>query len=257
MRSAWRAAVRANEAIAEFRATIPPLLAATSEIADEDGATVVARESRVRLVVESYLTFLARNPTLAGGDIGEETFRLADLVRGHAVERALGASSARAAAKNPALAELVRKEQDLKKQLEAAVGLLNNLLAMAAGRTRRDGGQGDRRRRLPTLKTAQAATRKDIAKRFPDYAGLIEPPPVSSAEIRAFLRDDEALLSFYFGAAEQFRLGACPRTGRSASPASRCRRATLEASVSKLRDALEPQAAMISDIPPFDLALAL
>jgi hypothetical protein len=83
---------------------------------DEDGATAVARENRVRMVVEFYLAVLARQPTLAGADVGEETFGLADVVGGHAVERALAASSLRAAAKDPVLADLVRKSQDLKKR---------------------------------------------------------------------------------------------------------------------------------------------
>jgi len=51
-------------------------------------------------------------------------------IRGHSVQQALAASSARAAAKDPALAELVRKEQDLTKQVNAALGTLNNVLAI-------------------------------------------------------------------------------------------------------------------------------
>ena len=43
---------------------------------------------------------------------------------------------------------------------------------------------------------------------------------------------------------------------RSRSPRSRLRSGDIESKVRKLREALEPQAAMISDIPPFDLKLA-
>ena len=96
----------------------------------------MARETRVRLIVESYLALLARAPALAGADIGEETFGLADVVRGHAVERALAASSLRAAAKDPQLADLVRKGQDLKKEISAEIGTLNNLLALPPRRAR-------------------------------------------------------------------------------------------------------------------------
>ena len=131
------------EAIVEFRATIPVLLDAARAGDDEDGATAVARENRVRGDCRelSRISSPATRPTPAP-DIGEETFRLADVVRGQAVERALSASSARAAAKNPALAELVRKEQDLGKQIAAVVGNLNNMLGMRAGGARRRGGQG-------------------------------------------------------------------------------------------------------------------
>ena len=47
------------------------------------------------------------------------------------MQQALTDSSARAASiKDPALAELVRNEQDLGKQVGAQLGLLNNILAM-------------------------------------------------------------------------------------------------------------------------------
>ena len=87
------------EAADEFRATVPLLIELAREGDDEDGATAVAREGRVRVIVEGYLAFLSRNPSHATSDIGEETFKLADIVRGQAVERALSASSARASAK--------------------------------------------------------------------------------------------------------------------------------------------------------------
>jgi len=110
---------RESEAVAEFRAAMPILLAVSHDYDDEDGAVAVGRANRIRLVVEAHIAFLSRNPALAAGDAGEETFGLADILRGQAVQRALAASSARAAAKDPALAELVRKEQDLRKQSAA------------------------------------------------------------------------------------------------------------------------------------------
>jgi hypothetical protein len=66
----------------------------------------------------------------AGFDAAAESFRLIDTIRGRSVQRALTASSARSTAQNPALAELVRKSQDLEKQIGAQLGLLNNVLAL-------------------------------------------------------------------------------------------------------------------------------
>jgi CHAT domain-containing protein/tetratricopeptide (TPR) repeat protein len=242
------------EAMKEFRATIPVLLDAARDGDDEDGATAVAREARVRVIVEGYLGFLARNPTLAGTDIGEETFRLADVVRGQAVERALSASSARAAAKDKALADLVRKEQDLGKEIAAVIGNLNNMLGMTV-QERDEAAVKAAQALLAKLKAERAAANKTIEKRFPDYAELVDPPPITSAEIRQLLRADEAFLSFYFGRFNSF-VWAVPKQGpirfaRIALPARQ-----LQAKISKLRDALEPQAATIGDIPPFDLAAA-
>ena len=50
-------------------------------------------------------------------------------IRGRSVQNALSAAAVRAAARTPALAEVVRKEQDLHKQALAQAGALNNLLA--------------------------------------------------------------------------------------------------------------------------------
>ena len=197
---------------------------------------------------------MARQPALAGADIGEETFGLADVVRGHAVERALAASSLRAAAKDPVLADLVRKSQDLKKQISAEIGTLNNLLALSSGE-RDQAAVKNSQELISKLQATDAAARKEILRRFPDYANLIDPPPVTSSELRAALRDDEVLLSFYFGRSNGFvwtlrkqgpiRFARLDMTARQ-----------LDTKVSKLRDALEPQATTIAEIPPFDIASA-
>ena len=69
-------------------------------------------------------------------DVAVETFALADSVRGHSVQQAFTASSARMIAKDPALAELVRSEQDLGKQVGAQLGALNNIVGVAVERAR-------------------------------------------------------------------------------------------------------------------------
>ena len=58
-----------------------------------------------------------------------ETFALADDIRSRSVQKALSASSARSVAHDPSLAELVRKEQDLGRQINAQLGALNNALS--------------------------------------------------------------------------------------------------------------------------------
>jgi CHAT domain-containing protein len=245
---------RAGDAVAEFRAAIPTLLAGSRQNLDEDGATAVAREARVRFVVESYLALLARAPALAGADVGEQTFGLADVVRGHAVERALAASSLRAAAKDPQLSELVRKGQDLKKQISAEIGTLNNLLALPSAE-RDQAALKSSQEQITRLQATEAAARKDILRRFPDYANLIDPPPVTSSELRAALREDEVLLSFYFGRQNGF-VWALRQQGPIRFARLDMTARQLDTKVSKLRDALEPQATTIAEIPPFDVASA-
>lgn len=244
---------RNADAIREFKAAIPVMMAGANDNADDENTTVVAaRSQRLQTIVESYLILLARAEGTSK-DVGEETFSLADAIRGHSVQQALAASSARAAAKDPALAELVRKEQDLSKQVNAQLGTLNNVLALPAAE-RDDKGVSQIQASIAALRAQRNKARQEIKQKFPIYADLVSPKPPSVAEIRATLADDEAMLSFYFGQNGSF-VWAVPKSGPVAFAAVNAKIGDIETKIRKLREALEPQAAMISDIPPFDLKL--
>lgn len=245
---------RDADAIREFKAAIPVLMAASRENADDDDTTAVAaRSQRLQGIVESYFTMLARgkNPE---GEVGVETFSLADAVRGRSVQQALAASSARAAAKDPALAELVRREQDLSKQVNAQLGMLNNVLALPSSERDEKGVQAINAS-INSLRTDRNKARAEIGQKFPAYADLVSPRPPSVEQIKATLAEGEALLSFYFGQGGSF-VWAVPKNGPVAFAAINATSGQIESRVRKLREALEPQAAMISDIPPFDVASA-
>jgi CHAT domain-containing protein/tetratricopeptide (TPR) repeat protein len=244
---------RDAEAIREFKAAIPVMMASASENADDENTTVVAaRTQRLQTIVESYLALLARAEG-TGSSVGEETFGLADAIRGHSVQQALAASSARAAAKDPALAELVRKEQDLTKQVNAQLGTLNNVLAIPSSERDEKGAQ-QIQASIAALRAERDKARQEIKQKFPSYADLVSPKPPSVAEIRATLAEGEAMLSFYFGHNGSF-VWAVPKSGPVAFAAVKAGIGDIESKIRKLREALEPQAAMISDIPPFDLKL--
>ena len=244
---------RDAEAIREFKAAIPIMMASANENADDENTTVVAaRSQRLQTIVESYLALLARAEG-TGSSVGEETFGLADAVRGRSVQQALAASSARAAAKDPALAELVRMAQDLTKQVNAQLGTLNNVLALPAAE-RDEKAVAQIQASIAALRGQSDKARQEIKQKFPIYADLVSPKPPSVAEIRATLADDEAMLSFYFGQNGSF-VWAVPKSGAVAFAAVNAKIGDIETKIRKLREALEPQAAMISDIPPFDLKL--
>jgi CHAT domain-containing protein len=245
---------RDQDAIREFRTAIPILMASSRESTDEDDTTsVAARSQRLQGIVEAYLVMLARDKNPAG-DIGVETFSLADAIRGRSVQQALAASSARATAKDPALAELVRKEQDLGKQVNAQLGTLTNVLSLPSSERDEKGVQAINAS-INSLRAARVKARQEISQRFPAYADLVSPKPPSVEQIRATLSDGEAMLSFYFGQNSSF-VWAVPKNGAVAFAAIKASSGDIESKVRKLREALEPQAAMISDIPPFDLKLA-
>ena len=244
---------RDADAIKEFKTAIPVLLAARRESADSDDDTVnAARSQRLQDIVESYIGVLAR---VDGGQLSQvaiETFALADAIRGQSVQKALSESSARFLAKDAALAELVRSEQDLGKQINASLGELNNALA---GDTRDDAVIRATKAAIDKLRTDRTRVRDEINRRFPSYAELIDPQPPSVDQIKEALNDGESLLSFYFGRDHSF-VWAVPKDGPVAFATLGVTSGELQSKVDRLRGALEPQAAMISDIPPFDLSLA-
>jgi len=245
---------RDADAIREFKASVPLLMTAVRENADSDDVTLVAaRTSRLQRTLETYIGVLARGSGTAN-DAAVETFGLADSIRGRAVEQALADSSARVVAKDPALAALVRTEQDLAKEISAELGALNNQLALPSGE-RNDGTVRAINAALEKLRADRRTAWQDINRRFPSYANLIDPKAPTVEEIKATLRRGEAVVSFYFGQTQSF-VWAVPKDGPVAFAAVPATAAELAAKVRKLREALEPQITLVSEIPPFDLTLA-
>jgi CHAT domain-containing protein len=244
---------RNQEAIEEFRPALS-ILMSVSRLSDDGSGDGTQYDASMRSIVESYIGLLARAPQVAGGDAATESFRLADVIRSRPVQNALAASSARAAAGNPALAALARKEQDLQKEASAQFGLLNNTLALPPEQ-RDDKAIGDLRDSIDRLHAEHAAARAEIARKFPNYDSLIEPRSPSVEQIRAVLKPDEAVLSFYFGGRSSF-VWAVPKEGPVAFAEIKASVGNIGAKIKKLRAALEPNLATIADIPPFDFVLA-
>jgi len=244
---------READAINEFHAAIPILMAAAREASDDDDTTVVAaRSQRLQTIVEAYIAMLDRGQKNTN-DVAVETFSLADAIRGHSVQQALASSSARMLAKDPALADLVRRQQDLTKEVNAQLGLLNNVLNLPPAE-RDENGIKAINAQIDRLRADRDKARMDINKQFPSYTDLIDPRAPSIDDIRATLKSGEALLSFYFGTDHSF-VWAVPKDGPVTFATVAATAGEIETKVRKLREALEPQASTIADIPPFDVAL--
>ncbi len=253
---ALAAAGQDAEAMAAFRAALP-IITSSSRQADTEESTSASRDFYIQTIVENYIVLLARaqgTPAAAGIDAGTESFRLADAARGRSVQRALSASAARAAVRDPALATLIRDEQDVLKQIAAQFGLLSNLLALPPEQRDDKAIQG-LRVQVDKLRDARAKTRQQIEKQFPEYASLIDPRPPTTDEVRASLRAGEAVVSFYLAQDNSF-VWVVPKDGAVHFAASPVGAAEIEQKVNRLRRALEPQAETLGDIPAFDLALA-
>jgi len=157
-------------------------------------------------------------------------------------------------AKDPALAELIRAEQDLVKQINAQLGMLNNALTLPSSE-RDEAGVRAINASIEKARADRNKARAHIARRFPRYTDLVEPKAPSVDEIHTALRPGEALVSFYFGAERSF-VWAVPKEGPVAFAVVDATAGELEGKVRELREALEPAAIRtIDDMPQFDVDL--
>ena len=243
---------RDADAIREFKAAIPVLLASSRDSGEDDDPTfVAARRVRLQRIVEAYIGVLARNQS---GDVALETFGLADAVRGSTVQRALADASARLVVHDAAVAELVRSEQDVEKQIGAQYGALNNLLSLPSEQ-RDEASVRAVNAAIVKLRDDRRKFLQEIQRRFPAYADLMDPKPPTVDAIRSALRPNEALLSFYFGQDSSF-VWAVPKEGAVRFAAVPLSSLELTAKVKRLRTAVEPDVARIEEIPAFDVGLA-
>ncbi len=243
---------RTPAALAEFRAAVPVLAAQSHQNEDTDGGTIGARDRQVRDVIEAYIAVLAREPASAAN--AAESYSLADAVRGRSVGTAIASASSRVAARDPALAEITRHEQDLRKRLGGSLATLNAVLSLPAA-DRDEATVAALRDDIARLGRERQAASLQIGVRFPDYAELIDPKPASVAQTQAALRGGEAFVSFYFGQERSF-VWAVPKIGPVIFTEIASSPQEIESRIRKLRESLEPNAATISDIPAFDTALA-
>ena len=245
-----------EEALAAFTRAVPILLARSRQ-SDDEGGMQAAKSSRLTTILEAYMALLAEldaDSMDAGFDPRAEAFRIADIARGQAVQNALVASAARAAAADPDLAGLVRREQDALKQVGALNGLLARAISVPTDQ-RNPTTIAELRTNIDRLRDARAVLANEIEQRFPDYAALMNPKPATMAGTRAVLRPGEALIATYVGADRTY-IWAIPHSGEPAFASAPLGERSLSAVVGRLRRALDPSAATLGDIPEFDVALA-
>lgn len=246
-----------EKALGEFQGAIPVLLdnARRSGGSDQDGA--VARQMHLVWILEAYMQLLVdlrETPILkaAGIDAAAETFRIADVARGSAVQRALAESAARATPNDPALADLARREQDAQQRYSTLSDLLNRLLSAPPER-QLPKIIADLRRDIDLLRLERDRLKLELGNRFPEYADLIAPKPTTLGEVQVALKADEALISIYVGA-ERSYVWAVPRVGSPAFAELRLSDAEVAEKVRYLRESLDVGEVPLEAIPRFDLA---
>ncbi len=105
----------------------------------------------------------------------------------------LAQMAARGAKGDAKLAALVRDRQDLVDEWQKRDELRN----AALGQDKRDAqAEAENNARLTATDTRIAEIDKELAAKFPDYAALASPAPLSTGEVQAQLGADEALVLF-------------------------------------------------------------
>ncbi len=261
MAQAYLAKGDRREALEAFQLATRGILSPSAEVAgqDEESAEESQGVKRDRVILATHIGLLAEIcgtdlERQAGVDAAAEAFRLAEVARSQAVQGALNAAAARASAQDPALAELIRKEQDAKLQLAALRSTLANALSLPPDQQNPQ-VVASLRQQVAVLAQARQTLIEQINRGFPAYAQLVNPPPTTIEQARAALRLGEVLLTTYV-TDNRTLVWAVPQAGPVAFAAVPLGAKDLETAVSELRKALNPSATSLGDIPPFDVALA-
>lgn len=241
-----------------FARSVPTLLQRSRQSQDETTGRAM-RDLRRQMILQAYIdTLMTISGTPAEQEAkvnaADEAFRVADIVRGQAVQAALAQSAARATIADPALAELARREQDAQKEIAGLNGILTNLLAAGEGDAN-PGAVQALRAQIDGLRDERGKLASEIEKRFPDYAELINPKHVGIEQVRAVLKPGEALIAFYVGDHKSY-VWAIPQSGDVVVATVNMGEQKLSEQVALLRSALDPSAATVEDIPPYDVAAA-
>ena len=243
-----------SQALSEFKKSIP-ILIDQSRSDSENASNTVRQTQRMTFVLEEYLAALAQlAKSDSSGSAAAEAFQIADLARGSGVQRALTSSAARANISDPQLASLARREQDLQQRINTLSELLTGLLS-APPDQQLPAVQSKIRSDISAFKSQREDLKKEIQRKFPDYAELVEPKPASVERTQKALRPDEVLVSWYFADNVGY-VWAITKDKPVLFAQIPVGRSQIAKEVTQLRKALDPGVATIDEIPAFDVALA-
>jgi len=245
-----------SEAEVAYKASIPILIDQARNDSEND-TTSIKQQQRMTFLLESYLASLAHSAKTDPSQAelaAAQAFQIADIARGSGVQRALTASAARASIKDPKLASLARQEQDLQQRINTLSELLTGLLS-APPDQQLPAVQAKIRADISGFKSQREDLKKEIERKYPDYAELVEPKPASVERTQKALKPDEVLVSWYFGDNVGY-VWAITKDKPVQFAQLSVGRTQIAKEVAQLRKALDPGVATIDEIPPFDVALA-
>jgi CHAT domain-containing protein/Flp pilus assembly protein TadD len=127
----------------------------------------------------------------------DESYQVIQQAKSSAASNAINQLSVRIAAGADDLAQFVRREQDLSAEDRALDKLLIAELSKEPAK-RNLGKEQEIRDRIKLIASERTQIQTSLNDRFPDFAVLSKPLPLTVAETQVLLGDDEALLIFDF-----------------------------------------------------------
>ncbi len=222
---------------------------------DSENQTVSIRhQERFARVIESYMNSLFKSNPDNTSQPAAQAFMLADFARGSVVQKALAQSTARANIKDPVLANLARKEQDLQRQLNSLNEILVALSAASADR-QLPGIQNKMKADIDRLKQERDSVKNDIKNKFPDYFELVEPQPITVAKAIKNIGPKEVLVAWYFGERNSY-VWALHQSGLDSFAVLPFNKKEIAVDIEKIRKSLDPGVSTVDEIPSFDVNLA-
>lgn len=244
---------RRDEAYETLATAVPALLTPTrgSELAADDGLRPLSRrailEAWIRLMHDIQGTPFAK---AKGIDPAAEAFRVGDAMRGGSLQAAVASSAARAMAGTSQLGDLIRREQDGKREIVAMNNQLG-ALALTPDSERRDRAVNDIRSRVQALEAERSRLFQQIETQFPDYAALISPRPASVSDVYRVLATNEAMLSVLSTEDRMFVWALAPNGG-IAFHISEIPESEVARRVGRLRETLDPGDLELDRLRQFD-----
>ena len=223
--------------------------------ADLDSFT--SSEKRRIYILETYLYMLSDAskglyPRPNKVNLLETSFEIAESIRGSKVKQAINDWSTRIATGNEALTDLVRREQDSKKQIAALQSVLLNAFSQ---KTQNNQVISELQSNIDNLSSARESIISEISKRFPGYTSLTRPKPATIINIENHLLPDEALISIYVAKNRSYVWVISGNSSRSFNSIDISEKAVSEI-INSLRKGLIPKSGDLGGLPDFDVKLS-
>ena len=189
---------RAEDALDISRRAIAAIESHLYARAGQSTDAALAEYRKSRLYLANYIGIaygvMQRHPERQDA-LAADTLRVAQLAAGSTAAQALSATAARLAGGQDSLATAIRKRQDLGaewQRLDAEVVKLATRPQLERNTEEETG------LRAKLAQTREAITKldRDVADRFPEYAELIRPQPLTAEAVQNLLGPDEALLLY-------------------------------------------------------------